>query len=588
VNRSAEVQDSLAAGWVKFEGLSARLSAYLENSGAEFGRLIAALDACWSMAENVQRATARLAELGGAASGTQNVLRQSMLDGCGVLRNSLNQIQAVSRQLACAGKETEELLATSNHLQENLAPLRHIAFHFRLEGSRLSPDDSASVLKLYEEMRVVVRRMKQAGDSQERTLITILNQLSTATRSVEQAYACYAERATESEESVQRNLALLSEVPPDLLEVQQKAISLGAVIAGGIREAVKALQGHDAIRQRLEHILGALASLRNDQGDEPGHALLLQRQQAKCVLELIIDTGSRIEQELKGVIGCAQGIAGDGHAQSGGDLAVKKFEKAADRLASLSAIVAGLLAGEVRTGNFVLAQIGPVSELLSAHSDDLQALARSMKKLAFNVLIGAEKMPSARGIGVLGEWTSEAAESVLKLERELNEQCARLGAALQSQAAAITTDMQGVESCRDGLITHRPDDSLRNSRRIEYDEVTRLGREAHQLQKKTEALVQSLKFVDEGRELFGDLEVTLDFLLTLYPKSEKPFDLDSASAGYTSQAQHDVHAMVVAEEAENVAATLPAPLTGQTTGQTTGPMTKPAEGQDYGDNVELF
>jgi hypothetical protein len=46
--------------------------------------------------------------------------------------------------------------------------------------------------------------------------------------------------------------------------------------------------------------------------------------------------------------------------------------------------------------------------------------------------------------------------------------------------------------------------------------------------------------------------------------------------------------MVFAEEAENVAATLPAPLTGQTTGPMTGQTTKPAEGQDYGDNVELF
>ena len=54
--------------------------------------------------------------------------------------------------------------STARHLQENIAPLTHIAFHFRLEASRLSPKDSASVVKAYEEMKQVVGFMTKAGD----------------------------------------------------------------------------------------------------------------------------------------------------------------------------------------------------------------------------------------------------------------------------------------------------------------------------------------------------------------------------------------------------------------------------------------
>jgi hypothetical protein len=568
-----EGQESLAVAWAKFEALSVRLTRYLTTSEREFGRLIQALDACWTMAENVQKATARLAELTGAASGTQTVaIRESMLDGCGVFRNFLQQIEAVSRQLASAAQATESVLDTSNLLLKDLVPLKHIAFHFRLEGSRLSPEDNASVLKVYEEMRGVLGCMKHAGESQQHTLMSILDKLSAATRSVEQASVSYAARATESEEKIQRNLDLLLTVPPDLLEVRRKAASVGAVVADSIREAVKVLQGHDAIRQRLENILGALARVRTDQENEPGHALLLQRQQAKNVLELIVNTGSRIERELNGVIGSAQGLAGDSCSRAAGDDEVKKFEEAVDRLASISAGVAELLAGEMKIGNFVLRQIDPIRALLSAKSGELEALARSMKRLALNVLIGADKMPSAPGIGVLGGWTSEAAERVLKLETELNLQFARLGTTLQTQAVAIAANVQGVESCRGGLIVQRADDSLRNSRRIEYVEVSRLSIKARQLQEKTEALLQSLKFVDEGTRLFQDLDDILDFLLALYPKSEKPFDLNSAAAGYTMQEQHDVHAMVVGGEARNTCAPPPAPVAGQ----------------DYGANVELF
>jgi len=50
-----------------------------------------------------------------------------------------------------------------------------------------------------------------------------------------------------------------------------------------------------------------------------------------------------------------------------------------------------------------------------------------------------------------------------------------------------------------------------------------------------------------------------------------PFHLDAASAGYTMQEQHDVHALVSSGEAENAA-----------------PLTKTSEEQEYGANVELF
>jgi hypothetical protein len=574
---------SLSSAWANYERLNTSLVRYLNTSEAEFASLIQALDACWSMAENVQKATAQLSEHTSAASANQNVIRQSMLEACAVFKKFLLQIQEVRRQLAGTAHQTGGLLGTARRLQENLAPLTHIAFHFSLEASRLSPTDSASVVKAYQEMKQVVGFMTKADDSQQRALLTILGKLSAATRLVEQTCASYALQAAQSEQKVVRHLDLLSLVPRSLLRVQNKASTLGTVLATSIREAVKALQGHDAIRQRLEHILGALAAVHRDndndnnndkaesQQDDPGHALLLQRQQAKCLLEMVVNTGSRIERELNSVIGCAQGIAGDGATASSSDNQVEGFEEAVDRLATLSAEVAALLAGEAKMGNFVLTQIDPIREMLTANSRELEVVARSMKKLALNVLVDAHKIPSARGLGVLGVWTSEVSDDVLKLAKDQNEQFAQLGATLQSQAGVIVADVQKVESCRAALMAQTVTDSLRSSRRTEYVVVSRLCQEAVQLQQKTEALLRSLKFVDEARRLLDDLDVTIELLLTLYPKSDKPFDLDADSAGYTMQEQHDVHALVSGGEAE-----------------TGAPLTKPAEGQDYGANVELF
>jgi hypothetical protein len=568
-----EREESLSVAWADFDGLNARLVRYLKTSEEEFCSLIEALNACWNMAENMQKATAQLADTGEESGSQIAAIRESMLEGCAVFRKFMTQLQDAKGQLAGAAQETKQLLASANRLREVLVPLKHIAFHFRLEGSRLSAKDSASVLTDYAEMQHVLNRMKQSGDLQESTLVTILAKVSTATRSVEQASASYAVQAAESEESVERNLALFSAAPRHFLRVRNKADTLGTLAGNGIGQAIKALQGHDSLRQRLQHILDALASIRADQADEPEHALLLQRQQTRSALELIVSTGGQIEQELNRVSDSAQGIAGDDQTQASGDDEMSNFEKAVDRLASLNAEVAGLLGGEVKIGNFVLAQIDPVRELLRANSDELQGLAqamRSMKLLALNVLVSADKMPSALTIGALGTMTAQAAESVLLLEKELTERFAALGATLQAQIAAIAADVQVVESCRCGLADNRTGEAFRDSRRKQYDEVTRLCQEAVLLKETMEALLRSMKFVDEGRGLLDSLESTIDLLLTLYPKSQKPFDLDAASAGYTMREQHEVHAMVSG-----------APASG-------APPPKPAEGQGYGANVELF
>ena len=127
---------SLSSAWAKYERLNTSLVRYLNTSEAEFAGLIQALDACWSMAENVQKATAQLSEHTAVASANHNVIRQSMLEACAVFKKFLLEIQEARRQLAGTAHKTGGLLGTARRLQENIAPLTHIAFHFRLEASR--------------------------------------------------------------------------------------------------------------------------------------------------------------------------------------------------------------------------------------------------------------------------------------------------------------------------------------------------------------------------------------------------------------------------------------------------------------------
>jgi len=565
---------SLEAAWFRFEQLSARLTRYLETSEEEFARLIAALDDCWSMAESVQKANAQLAGLSTAESEMESLaIRNSMLEGCRVFREFLEQVQVVGGELDLVSQETKEVLRTSNLLLEDLIPLTHIAFHLRVESCRLAPEYAASVMKGYEEMVEVLGAMKAAGESQENTLTAILEKLFDAARTAERALTSYADDAAASESRIHHHLELL--LPPDVEASRRKATSLHGAIAASITEAVKVLQGHDAIRQRMELILRSLKGVRENPLIEPGHTLLLERQQAKHVLEMIITTGSRIKVEFNAVIASAEGLAGDTVSRAAAENEVDRFEQAVDQLSALSSGVARLLAGEMTIGRLILTQIEPIGELLHRDSAGLEALARSMKrlkKLALNVLVSADKMPSAQGIRVLSAWTSEAAERSLKLAKVLDQQFGQLDATLQSKSAAIAADVQMVESCRRGLLMPRSDDNLRKSRRMEYEEIRRLNQKAAQLQDRTVDLLQSLRFVDEGTRLLESLDAILCSLLTQYPKPEKPLDMRASAVGYTMKEQHAVHANVFGGEEDG----------------THGRLTDPVEGEDYGANVELF
>jgi hypothetical protein len=571
-------QASLAATWTRFEQLSARITRYLGTSEEEFAHLIGALDECWSMAESVQKANAHLAGLSTAESDSESVaIRNSMLEGCKIFRKFLEQIQVVGKELELISQETKGVLRTSSLLLEDLIPLTHIAFHLRLESCRLAPEYAASVMKGYEEMVEVLGAMKEAGESQENTLTVILDKLSDASRTVERALTSYADEAAASESRIHHHLELL--LPPDVAEARRKAAALYTAIAGSITEAVKVLQGHDAIRQRMEHILKSLAGVRENTQIEPGHLLAIERQQAKNVLEMVLTTGSSIKVELNAVIASAQGLAGDTVSRAAAENEVDRFEQAVDQLSALSGGVARLLAGEMTIGRLVLTQIDPIGELLHHDSAGLEALGRSMKrlkKLALNVLVSADKMPSAQGIRVLSAWTSEAAERSLRLAKALDQQFVQLDTTLQSKSAEIMADVQAVETCRRGLLMPRSDDNLRKSRRIEYEEIRRLNTRAAELQDRTLGLLQSLRFVDEGSRLLDSLDAVIGSLLSIYPKPEKPLDLKALAAGYTMKEQHAAHAAVFGGEGAGEE------------DKTHGRLTDPVEGEDYGANVELF
>jgi hypothetical protein len=195
-----------------------------------------------------------------------------------------------------------------------------------------------------------------------------------------------------------------------------------------------------------------------------------------------------------------------------------------------------------------------------------------MKILALNVSVGAGNMPESKVIDVLGARTSEQAAAVLQMARALNEQFAQVGTQLQIQIAVSTADVELACESRGRLIAQRPDDTMRASRRIGNDEVASLSKKSQELQRGTEALVQTLTFVVEGSELLEQLDETLQVLIRLYPEPEQPFDMQALTDGYTMREQHEVHAAI----------------SGTEIGTGYARLSEAAEGDDYGDNVELF
>ena len=568
-----ERPDTLELAWAGVDALRHRVAGYLQNSEQEFGELIQALEASWRVLEGVQDATRQIASLTAEATGIEvSAMRSSVLEGCAVFRRFLNQIDGVIEELGCTVLDTKRLLNTSNHLIEDLVPLRYIAFNFRLEAARLTAGQKASILQVSEEMNAVLGSMEATGHSQAKTLVGILESLTLVTQSVEQVSGGYAHRAVEGEQKLVLELDRLLEVPRELVEIQAKAKALEGAGAH-ITAAVKVLQRHDAIRQRLDHIMAALEDVRLGRGLEAGYALPLQRHQAKDVRGIVINAGADIAKELNAIMEVARAMAGSGPSgeQDGHDPGAE-FEVMMDRLAKLTTEMTELLAGGFTVGAFMQMQIEPIRGLLTSKGGELEVLARAMKRLALNVIVNAEKMSSAQGISVLGTWTSEAAERMFNLSQELNERFGALGEMLQRQVTKLGEENALVEASYHGL-AKRTDEPVRASRRAAHREVGRLGEEARNLHGSTQSLLQSLRFVDDSLQWFQDFDMILEVLQSLYPAPSAPMHFDAADAGYAMREQHAVHAKVFGAGgvAPNIAR-----------------LAEAQPGEDYGDNVELF
>jgi hypothetical protein len=564
-----ETTAALALEWARFDNLDREIAAYLKTSETEFARLIQALDGCWQTAEEVVASSKAIGALIESATGSESAeIREAMAEGCEVFTGFLDFIRGVSQSLARLSQKTRGLLEASGERQEILTPLKHIAFHFRLEGSRLSAGENASLLKIAQEIHGVLTSMKEAGDSQERAMTAVEAELTASNRSVEKVSACFIGRISESGKAIERVFSVLSNVPEGVREFASHTTALGERLGVNLGEAVKVLQGQDAIRQRLENVLQAMGKLRERAPDaaEPAHIVRLQREQARHVLAMIRETRTGIERELNAVIDSARSIAAEGTGSPGGGTQMKDFIEAVDHMASLVFDVTGLLSGEYTFGAFVLMQVEPIGAILNTRSGEIEALARAMKRLALNVLVNAESTHDAKAINVLGNWTSEVAESVLALTTKLNGRYVALAEELQAQVAEIRAKVSLVESAHAAAEARWPEES---QPAVAYEEFCRLGREAREIRRTTEELVRSLRFADEGRDLLERFDAICASLLTLYPKPTRPFDAEAE--GYTMREQHQIHAAVFGG----------AEISGYERLGDGG-------GAEYGENVELF
>jgi len=175
-------------------------------------------------------------------------------------------------------------------------------------------------------------------------------------------------------------------------------------------------------------------------------------------------------------------------------------------------------------------------------------------------------------IDVLGAKTSEQADAVLGLATALNKQFTQVGVQLRTEIATSKADVELACASRSSLIAERPDTAIRASRRLGNDEVVSLGTRSQELQQETAALVETLTFAQEGSDLLEQLDGILETLINLYPKSEGSLDMHSLTDGYTMREQHEVHAAISGLE--------------MTTGYAR--LSETENGEDYGDNVELF
>ncbi|MDA8136689.1 MAG: methyl-accepting chemotaxis protein [Desulfobacteraceae bacterium] len=497
------------------------------------------------------------------------------------LRSAQENIQIHLTHLASGIMHLESLSRGCGHTDRLSMLLNVITLNIAVE-SRRSRESNQMFEVFVQEIGQLAHRIK--------TVSTVLNDDAEKEKQCQQAYLktlkqkleSFLRLTEDSGKAVKESTKTIQDLIAASFHSLEKAISHSAAITAKISEIVMAIQFHDIVRQKLEHVVAALdeihpADKKNTREASAASfsALKVQKAQVLGVVSEIRDAHDRImdafhtiDREAQALAQCLSATGIEKEAVSEADL----FSGAIESMMKLTSLLTHAEDLDRQMEEAVATASDSIKKL-NRHIRTVEEISLDLHRKALNAVI------KSASLGEIGLALEVLAQEVTKTSHALNEFTATVTGIIQ--AVSETTDKSEQKTSGLGQSHALLNTAIQHISQ-DYERFRENSSAARGPAERFTHLLSwaktHLSFMPEFAEILENQSRALDKILSGMPEADmgSPEIIPEASI-YTMESERLIHSEVVGGDAKMIPPDVKDP-----------PKDEKKEPDSLGDNVDLF
>lgn len=330
--------------------------------------------------------------------------------------------------------EITQLRQHAGRLERAIAPLRIVDTLFRIEAATLPPEMQAAFAALTVEIAQLDRRVRETFTHQFSALGDTRDAIGAAIGQIDAQQASQQRAVLEQSAAMRTSIGALENDISRLRQREERATALVRRIDQETNAIIVGLQYQDITRQKLEHVLAALADLPpRARAETPsatafiGRMALLQATQLAAVEQDLRTAIAGIDSGLRAVLAGlgevqAEGLGRDDCAAIGRHVGAT-IDALLRMLAELRVPLAGLAEQSKVTALAVRSFGGVTADL----GDTIRELTWSIRLIALNAQVQAAQVARCDGLEVLARHIYSLSDETSSLAEGLGRDLAGMG-----------------------------------------------------------------------------------------------------------------------------------------------------------------
>lgn len=311
-------------------------------------------------------------------------------------------------------ERTGAMLRFQQEIRDILAPLSYVEVLFKVESASLGRDDSDTFFAVSDEIARMRHRVDETFEANYESLLKAHKTLAQVHRRQSREFVNHSELIASKRMGIDQSIGRLDDALSRNSHFDFHTKTLSDRLAERIGELVSALQMQDIVKQKCDHIMAGLSSLRSHQGMTP-RMVDLAVNQLESVRKDVSNSSSTIGQGLDGVIEQALEIERFCMCQDGFDGMIAS----ADGMVQILLDALSETEGIIEVTNSLITEsheaAAPAREVVLNISAALVELSINMRLIAINAQIRSAQVAEGTGLSTLAAHTAEISNSITRI-----------------------------------------------------------------------------------------------------------------------------------------------------------------------------